>query len=223
MSEQSSYRNDLPKSKRSNMPYEDLLKINQKYLKKLIKFSENCKEMRKKISKDDIIVIDDLLKENLAYITIISKQPLNQIEFKNLYELSLQILTTLQKFIIQKDVLLYEKLQRIKFYEMRAVSLSNSDSEEDLKQFDSLLDELEELHRDPDVIKYISLIKIANRIMLKAMIRFNVGDIDESEKLALSALDLLEKNKSTDEDQPRVKKISQILEFLAEIFDFKKE
>lgn len=179
--------------------------------------------MRKKLSKDDIIVIDDLLKENLAYITILSKQPLNQIEFKNLYELSLQILTTLQKFIIQKDILLYEKLQRIKFYEMRAVSLSNSDAEEDLQQFEAVLDELEELHRDPDVIKYISLIKIANRIMFKAMIRFNVGDIDAAENLALSALDLLEKNKSTDEDPSRVKKISQILEFLAEIFDFKKE
>ena len=223
MSEQNSYRNDLPKSKRSKMPYEDLLKMNQKYLKKLIKFSVNCKEMRKKLSKDDIIVIDDLLKENLAYITILSKQPLNQIEFKNLYELSLQILTTLQKFIIQKDILLYEKLQRIKFYEMRAVSLSNSEAEEDLQQFEALLDELEELHRDPDVIKYISLIKIANRIMFKAMIRFNVGDINTAENLALSALDLLEKNKSTDEDPSRVKKISQILEFLAEIFDFKKE
>ena len=71
--------------------------------------------MRKKLSKDDIIVIDDLLKENLAYITILSKQPLNQIEFKNLYELSLQILTTLQKFIIQKDSLLYEKYNKFRF------------------------------------------------------------------------------------------------------------
>ena len=68
MSEQNSYRNDLPKSKRSKMPYEDLLKMNQKYLKKLIKFSVNCKEMRKKLSKDDIKNVVQIVKLNFPDI-----------------------------------------------------------------------------------------------------------------------------------------------------------
>ena len=92
MSKENSYRSDLPVSKRSRMFYEDLLNMNQIYCNNLKKYSENCKELRKLLSKDDMNVIDDLLKENYTYITLLAKDPLNRIEFRNLCEISLKIL-----------------------------------------------------------------------------------------------------------------------------------
>ena len=112
MSKENSYRSDLPVSKRSRMPYEDLLNMNQIYCNNLKKYSENCKELRKLLSKDDMNVIDDLLKENYTYITLLAKDPLNRIEFRNLCEISLKILNIIQQFEKQKDILLYEKMQR---------------------------------------------------------------------------------------------------------------
>ena len=79
MSKENSYRSDLPVSKRSRMPYEDLLNMNQIYCNNLKKYSENCKKLRKLLSKDDMNVIDDLLKENYTYITLLAKDPLNRI------------------------------------------------------------------------------------------------------------------------------------------------
>lgn len=223
MSKENSYRSDLPVSKRSRLPYEDLLKMNQIYFNKLKKYSENCKELRKLLSKDDMNVIDDLLKENYTYITLLAKDPLNKIEFRNLYEISLKILNMIQQFEMQKDILLYEKMQRIKFNEIRCVSLLNFSSEEDLCQLDTLLNELEELERDPEVIQHLSMIKVANRLLYKSMIKFELGEIESCEEIALSALDILENNKESKEDVKRVLKMSQILLFLSEIYDFKKD
>lgn len=223
MSKENSYRSDLPLSKRSRMPYEDLLNMNQIYCNNLKKYSENCKELRKLLSKDDMNVIDDLLKENYTYITLLAKDPLNRIEFRNLCEISLKILNIIQQFKMQKDILLYEKMQRIKFYEIRCASLLNFSSEEDLCQLDTLLNELEELERDPEVIQHLSLIKVANRVLYKAMIKFEQGAIESCEEIALSALDILENDKDSKEDVKRVMKMSQILLFLSEIYDFKND
>ena len=224
--EESSYRDDLPKSKRSNLTFEELLKLNQTYAKALLKHSHQCKELKKRITQEDLKVIDDLLKEDILYLSFLSKNPIYKIEFQNLSTISNNILTSLKKFDYQKEIQIYERIQRINIYEMLIKSLLTTNFDSSYKKADALIEELIELEQDKEVRKYITLIRHCRAILFKAICKFYLGEVEYSKGLAFEVLEILEKNPSTHssgkEDHQRISLMSQTIELLAEIHDLEK-
>ena len=189
--EESTYRDDLPKSKRSNLTFEELLKLNQTYAKALLKHSQQCRELKKRITQEDLKVIDDLLKEDIQYLSFLSKNPIYKIEFQNLSTISNSILTSLKKFDFQKEIQIYERIQRINIYEMLIKSLLTTNFDSSYKKADALIEELIELEQDKEVRKYISLLRHCRAILFKAICKFYLGEIDYSKGLAFEVLETL--------------------------------
>ena len=220
-----SIKKDLPQT-RSGLTYDSLIQMNKNYSQALSKLKNDAilSNSQLNISKSDITVLNDLLNENLDYMYILVKKPLFQVEFGNLYSISMSFLDNLRDFN-QKEILLYQKLQKLKFLEMKFHSLVNKGSGEDLDKAEEILFEIEEIQKEPLILRQISLINVASIILYKGMIRFYMDDIELAEKYAVDALDLLERKNLPEEEKEikRIQKMSHILEFLAQIYDLKRD
>jgi hypothetical protein len=107
----------------------------------------------------------------------------------------------------------------LKFHNLRFNGTRN-----DFLKADSLLDEMDSIQKDQIVAPEISLIDVSAILLYKAMIKFYLEDIELAENYAFEALDTLERNKDVDEQgNKKIEKISNILEFLVEIYDLKKD
>ena len=220
-----SIKKDLPQT-RSGLTYESLIQMNKNYSQALSKLKNDAilSNSQLNISKSDITVLNDLLNENLDYMYILVKKPLFQVEFGNLYSISMSFLDNLRDFN-QKEILLYQKLQKLKFLEMKFQSLVKKGSDEDLDKAEEILFDIEEIQKEPLILRQISLINVASIILYKGMIRFYMDDIELAEKYAVDALDLLERKNLPEEEKEikRIQKMSHILEFLAQIYDLKRD
>jgi hypothetical protein len=220
-----SIKKDLPQT-RSGITYDSLIQMNKNYSQALSKLKNDAilSNSQLNISKSDITVLNDLLNENLDYMYILVKKPLFQVEFGNLYSISMSFLENLRDFN-QKEILLYQKLQKLKFLEMKFQSLVKKGSDEDLDKAEEILFDIEEIQKEPLILRQISLINVASIILYKGMIRFYMDDIELAEKYAVDALDLLERKNLPEEEKEikRIQKMSHILEFLAQIYDLKRD
>ena len=170
------------------------------------------------IPKKDMLVLNNLLLENYKYLADLVSKTIFTVEFDNLYYISLSILNDLSQIELQ-EIQLYQKLQRLKFMELKLQNLRFNGTRNDYFKADSLLDEMENIQKDQIVAPKISLIKISTILLYKAMIKFYLEDIELAENYAFEALDILERNKDIPEEgNKKIDKISNILEFLVEIY-----
>ena len=92
-----SIKKDLPQT-RSGLTYDSLIQMNKNYSQALSKLKNDAilSNSQLNISKSDITVLNDLLNENLDYMYILVKKPLFQVEFGNLYSISMSFLENLR-------------------------------------------------------------------------------------------------------------------------------
>jgi tetratricopeptide (TPR) repeat protein len=178
-------------------------------------------------------VLNSLLKENFVYLTLLLKYKNLNIEFDNLYTISIEILNLLGQ-IGQNKLNIYQKLQKLRFMELKFQSLRISGREIDYSEADTLLDEMEKIQNDPALSNYITELDISSTQINRAFIKFCVCDFYLAEEYALTAVDILEKytskiqknnntSKKNENEEKYIKKLIQIQEFLAELYDLKKD
>jgi len=218
-------KKDLPESEMNNYTYEQLYEINKEYSKQLSKTIENLVLKKKKLvlPKNDMLVLNNLLLENYKYLADLIPKTIFTIEFDNIYFISLSILNDLSQIDLQ-EIKLYQKLQRLKFMELKFQNLRFKGTRNDFLKADSLLDEMQNIEKDQIVASKISLIKISTILLYKAMIKFYLEDFELAENYAFEALNILERNKDIPEEgNKKIEKISNILEFLVELYDLKRD
>ena len=160
-------------------------------------------------------------------------------EFNDLFNISMNILNNLTQFS-QVRLSIYIKLQKIKFLELKYHFLRISGTDLDYSEAEFVLDEIEKLHYDNSLSNYLTLLDLSNVKFYRALIKFYLGDIDLSEEYANQSLEILNKKNPLKEDRniskriantsrrmdgdedKYIKKISDIHEFLAELYDLKK-
>ena len=229
-------RNDidknLPISQPSGQNYQGLLKINEIYTRQLSKLTKNDIKFKTKTTLpfNDMKVLNSLLKENFAYLTLLLRYKNFNIEFDNLYTISIEILNLLGQ-IGQSKINVYQKLQRLKFMELKYQSLRIGGREIDFSEADALLDEIEKLQYDPSLSNYLTELDISTTKLNRAFIKFCICDFYLAKEYALNTLEILDqfnplKNKKlkNNEDQEKyIKKLTQAHEFLAELYDLQKD
>ena len=218
-------KKDLPESPINKYSYGELLKINKEYNKQLYNAIENLVIKKKKLvlPKKDMQIINNLLLENYKYLIKLIPQTIYTVEFDNIYSISLSILNALSQAELQ-EIKIYQKMQRLKFMELKFQNLRINGSRNDLLKADFLLDEIENLQKDELISKKIPFVKISSILLYKAMIKFYLEDIELSQSYAFEALDILENNKNIrEEENKKIEIISNILEFLVELYDLKKD
>ncbi len=220
-----SVKMELPKSPINKYSYEQLLELNKEYSKQLSKTIETLvlKKNKLVLPKKDMSILNNLLLENYKYLMDLIPKTILTIEFDNLYITSLSLLNDLSQFE-SREIKIYQKLQRLKFMELKFHNLRFNGTRNDFLKADSLLDEMESIQKNQLVAQEISLIDISAILLYKAMVKFYLEDIELAENYAFEALDTLERNKDFDElGNKKIEKISNILEFLVEIYDLKKD
>ena len=218
-------KKDLPESPMNKYTYDQLLELNKEYSKQLSKAIETLVLKKKKLilPKNDMQVLNNLLLENYKYLAELIPKTIYTLEFDNLYSISLSILNDLSQIELQ-DIKLYQKLQRIKFMELKFQNLRFNGTRNDFLKADSLIEEMENLQKDKLVLSKISLATLSKTLLYKAMIKFYLEEIELSENYAYEALDILEKNKDIeDEGNKKIEIMSNILEFMVELYDLKKD
>lgn len=226
---------NLPISQPSGQTYQGLLKINEIYTRQLSKLSKNDIKFKTKttLPYNDMKVLNSLLKENFMYLTLLLRYKNFNIEFDNLYMISIEILNLLGQ-IGQTKINVYQKLQRLKFMELKYQSLRISGREIDFSEADALLDEMEKLQYDSSLNNYLTDLDISSIKLNRAFIKFCICDFYLAKEYALNALEILDqfnplgnqKNKKikNNEDQEKyIKKLTQTHEFLAELYDLQKD
>ena len=218
-------KKDLPESPMNKYTYDQLLELNKEYSKQLSKAIETLVLKKKKLilPKNDMQVLNNLLLENYKYLAELIPKTIYTLEFDNLYSISLSILNDLSQIELQ-DIKLYQKLQRLKFMELKFQNLRFNGTRNDFLKADSLIEEMENLQKDKLVSSKISLATLSKTLLYKAMIKFYLEEIELSENYAYEALDILEKNKDIeDEGNKKIEIMSNILEFMVELYDLKKD
>ena len=218
-------KKDLPESPMNKYTYDQLLELNKEYSKQLSKAIETLVLKKKKLilPKNDMQVLNNLLLENYKYLAELIPKTIYTLEFDNLYSISLSILNDLSQIELQ-DIKLYQKLQRLKFMELKFQNLRFNGTRNDFLKADSLIEEMENLQKDKLVSSKISLATLSKTLLYKAMIKFYLEEIELSENYAHEALDILEKNKDIeDEGNKKIEIMSNILEFMVELYDLKKD
>ena len=83
---------NLPISQPSGQNYQGLFKINEIYTRQLSKLSKNDAKFKTKTSLpyNDMKVLNSLLKENFVYLTLLLRYKNFNIEFDNLYTISIK-------------------------------------------------------------------------------------------------------------------------------------
>ena len=217
---------DLPESPINKYTYDQLLELNKEYNKQLSKAIEALVLKKKKLilPKSDMEVLNNLFLENYKYLIEIISKSIYTVEFDNLYFISLSLLNNLSQ-IDHPDIKIYQKLQRLKFMELKFQNLRFNGTRNDFLKADSLLEDMENIQKDQLLAQKISLNRISTTLLYKAMVKFYLEDIELSENYAFEALDNLEKNKDTEEEDgnKKIETISNILEFLVELYDLKKD
>ena len=110
--------------------------------------------------------------------------------------------------------------------ELKFQSLKNSGTENDFSEADSLLDEMEEIIYEPSLNSYITLLDKLNLNLNRAYVKFCIYEFENAKQYALNAEEIIENDsmgpKNGDEEKCQ-KKLAQINEFLAELYDFEKD
>ena len=226
---------NLPISQPSGQTYQGLLKINEIYTKQLSKLSKNDIKFKTKttLPYNDMKVLNSLLKENFMYLTLLLRYKNFNIEFDNLYMISIEILNLLGR-IGQTKINVYQKLQRLKFMELKYQSLRISGRDIDFSEADALLDEMEKLQYDSSLNNYLTDLDISSIKLNRAFIKFCICDFYLAKEYALNALEILDqfnplgnlknkKSKNNEDQEKYIKKLTQTHEFLAELYDLQKD
>ena len=216
---------ELPKSPINKYTYGQLLKINKEYSKQLTKTIDTLVLNKKKLilSKNDMQALNNLLIENYKYLQLLIPETIYTIEFNNLYSISLSILSDLSQIELEK-IKIYQKLQKLKFMELKFQNLRFNGTRNDFIKADNLLEEMENIQKEKSMASKISLVDTSSVLLYKAMVKFYLEDIELAEEYALRALNNLERNKDAEnEGNKKIETISNILEFLIEIYDLKKD
>jgi hypothetical protein len=231
------YDNRLPVSQQSGQSYQGLLKINQIYATQLSKITQSANAKNKKkisLPNNDLKVLNSLLKENFIYLTILLKYKNSRIEFDNLYFTSIQILNLLSQFP-QVKLNIYQKLQKLKFMELKFQNLRISGREIDYSEADALLEDMEKIQYDPSLSEFITDLELSTLKLNRALIKFCICDFTLAKEYALNALDILDEfnplrsqknskiKKRNDEEEKYIKKLTQAHEFLAELYDLERD
>ena len=218
-------KKDLPESPMNKYSYDQLLELNKEYSKQLSKAIETLVLKKKKLilPKNDMQVLNNLLLENYKYLVELIPKTIYTLEFDNLYTISLSLLNDLSQIELQ-EIKLYQKLQRLKFMELKFQNLRFNGTRNDFLKADTLIEEMENIQKDKLVSSKISLASLSKTLLYKAIIKFYLEDFELSENYAYEALDVLEKNKDIeDEGNKKIEVMSNILEFMVELYDLKKD
>ena len=229
------YEDNLPISQISGQRFSGLLKINQIYAKQLAKICNSDNRYKKiTLPYNDMKVLNSLLKENYLYLTMLLRYRNFRIEFDTLYSISVDILNLLG-LIEQIKVNIYQKLQKLKFMELKFKSLRISGRPIDFSDADALLNEMESIQYDSSLSNYITDLDISTVKLNKALIKFCIGDFELAKEYALTTLEILDKfnplknpknkivKKNPEDEEKYIKKLSQAHEFLAEVYDLEKD
>ena len=219
----------LPISQDSGSNFQKLLKINQIYVNQLLNvISSSSKGLKKKkfiFPYNDMKVLNSLIKEDFTYLFQLIKFNQFKNEFDALYIFSMKLLNLLGE-IPNTKINLYQNIQKLKFMELKFQSLKISGNENDFSEADSLLDEMEEIIYDPSLNGYVSLLDKLNLNLNRAYVKFCIYEFENAKQYALNAEEIIEKDnmsaKKGDEEKCQ-KKLAQINEFLAELYDFEKD
>ena len=142
-----------------------------------------------------------------------------------MYIYAIKILNLLGE-IQNTKINIYQKIQKLKFFEIKFQSLRINGTEEDFAEADSLLDEMEEIAYDQSLKDYISILDILTLNLNRAYVKFSVYEFENAKQYALNAEEILEKGNmitNKGDDEKCKKKLAQIHEFLAELYDFLKD
>ena len=223
---------ELPKSSLSDNTYKDFSKICRGYYNELIHIS---KLPSPTLSKEDIIVIDDLIKEIFTYSNELIN--LNYIkEAKKLVDIGLVIVDFLLKIfgaipcLSKENTNLVDKLS----YPLSLKLMLLESNFNILFKYDHNYSNSEKnIEEIMEIQKYLGLpsYNIASSRFYLAILKFYMNDLEKAEKLSNEALDLLEmkndKDNKIEENSSlanrKARKMSNILEFLAELYELKKD
>ena len=229
--DEASYNNQpqLPISQDSGLNFQNLLKTNQIYSNQLLNVvSSNSREIQKKkfiLPYNDMKVINSLIKEDFSYLLQLLKFNQFKHEFDALYIHSMKILNLLGE-IPNNKINLYQNIQKLKFMELKFQCLRINGTDNDFSEADSLLDEMEEIIYEPSLKDYVSVIDILTLNLNRAYIKFCIFEFENAKQYALNAEEIIEKGNMVtnkgDEEKCK-KKLAQINEFLAELYDFEKD
>ena len=219
----------LPISQDSGLNFQSLLKTNQVYVNQLLNIiSSSSKDLKKNkfiFPCNDMKVLNSLIKEDFTYLFQLLKFNQFKNEFDALYVFSMKLLNLLGE-IPNTKITIYKNIQKLKFMELKFQSLRINGNENDFSEADSLLDEMEEIIYEPNLKDYISLLDILTLNLNRAYVKFCIYEFENSKQYALNAEELIEKGnmitKKGDEEKCK-KKLAQINEFLAELYDFEKD
>ena len=226
----------LPISQESGLNFQGLLKLNQVYANQLLNIiSSSSKGMRKQsklvLPYNDMKVLNSLLKEDFIYLVQLLKFNQFTYEFDALYVFAIKILNLLGE-ISNSKIILYQKIQKLKFMELKFQSLRISGTDNDFSEADSLLDEMEEIIYDQKMKNYVTVLDFLTLNLNRAYVKFNVYELENAKQYALNAEEVIVKgnnmlsesvkNNKVDEEKYQ-KKLAQIHEFLAEIYDLQKD
>ena len=222
----------LPTSQESGLNFQSLLKLNQVYANQLLNIvSNSSKNMRQKskliLPYNDMKVLNSLIKEDFIYLFQLLKFNKFKYEFDALYVFVIKILNLLGE-ISNSKINLYQKIQKLKFMELKFQSLRINGTDKDFSEADNLLDEMEEILYDQSMKDYITLLDILTLNLNRAYIKFNIYEIENAKQYALNAEEVIVKgnenfkNNKLDEDKCQ-KKLAQVHEFLAELYDLQKD
>jgi len=216
---------DLPTSQINNYSYGELLNLNKEYNKQLLKIIEKLILEKKPIilPKTDMEIINNLLKENYNYLLQIIHNPMYNVEFDNLYLVSLSLLNNLSQLEL-KEIKIFQKKLKLKFMDLKFHNLRFMGNRNDFLKAETLLEEIESTQKEKILQQEISLIDICTVILNKAMTKFFLEDIDMALDYAFEAMDILENQKESEiYGSKKVDKISNILDFILEIYKLKKD
>ena len=219
----------LPISQDSGLNFQNLLKTNQIYSNQLLNVvSSNSRDIQKKkfiLPYNDMKVINSLIKEDFSYLLQLLKFNQFKHEFDALYIHSMKILNLLGE-IPNNKINLYQNIQKLKFMELKFQCLRINGTDNDFSEADSLLDEMEEIIYEPSLKDYVSVIDILTLNLNRAYIKFCIFEFENAKQYALNAEEVIEKGNmitnKCDEEKCK-KKLAQINEFLAELYDFEKD
>ena len=222
----------LPTSQESGLNFQSLLKLNQVYANQLLNLVSNSSKNMIQKSKlilpyNDMKVLNSLIKEDFIYLFQLLKFNQFKYEFDALYVFAIKILNLLGE-ISNSKINLYQKIQKLKFMELKFQSLRINGTDKDFSEADNLLDEMEEILYDQSMKDYITLLDILTLNLNRAYIKFNIYEIENAKQYALNAEEVIVKgnenfkNNKLDEDKCQ-KKLAQVHEFLAELYDLQKD
>ena len=222
----------LPTSQESGLNFQSLLKLNQVYANQLLNIVSNSSKNMKQKAKlilpyNDMKVINSLIKEDFIYLFQLLKFNQFKYEFDALYAFAIKILNLLGDISYSK-INLYQKIQKLKFMELKFQSLRINGTDKDFSDADNLLDEMEEILYDQTMKDYVTLLDILTLNLNRAYIKFNIYEIENAKQYALNAEEVIVKgndnfkNNKLDEDKCQ-KKLAQVHEFLAELYDLQKD